>query len=70
MDDANIRLGCLQLATELTKRTGEHSVDGVVQIATLLYTFIQTPPAGETRPEIADKPRSSKRSTKMADLLD
>lgn len=67
--DAQIRLGCLQLAADLAKPTGDYSAAHVVNIATVLYNFTQTPPQGETQADKADKPVRGKKATKVDDLL-
>jgi hypothetical protein len=55
MTDPAIRLGCLELAAQLCKPTGNYDADSVVKIAMLLYTFTQA----STQPQAAstaDKP--------------
>lgn len=67
--DAQIRLGCLQLAADLAKPTGDYSATHVVAIASVLYNFTQTPPQGEPQADKADKPTRGKRAPKEADIL-
>lgn len=55
--EAEIRLGCLKLAADLAKPTGDYSATNVVNIASVLYTFCQASPPPETAVEIADKPK-------------
>ena len=55
MSDAQVRLGCLELAHSLLKASGNYSADEIVKTATVLYTFTQAsaqPQAAST----ADKP--------------
>lgn len=66
--DAEIKLGCLQLAADLAKPTGNYSATHVVDIARVLYTFFQAPPPVEQPEEIADKPKRG-RKPKVDDLL-
>lgn len=65
--DAEIRLGCLKLAADLAKPTGDYSATSVVNIASVLYTFCQALPPPEKAAEIADKPKRG-RPSKM-DIL-
>lgn len=63
MSDADIRLGCLELAAQLCKPTGNYDVDSVVKTAIQLYTFTQAS-AEPQAPLTADKP--SKKGKKEA----
>lgn len=65
--DAEIRLGCLKLAADLAKPSGDYSPERVVNIANVLYTFCQASPPPETVEDIADKPKRG-RSSKV-DIL-
>ena len=67
--DAQIRLGCLELAAQLAKPTGDYSAQHVVNIATVLYNFCQTSPEPEKEPVIADKPSKRRKSTPETDIL-
>lgn len=67
--DAEIKLGCLKLAADLAKPTGDYSATSVVNIATVLYNFCQTSPVTEKYPEIADKPTRRRKSTPETDIL-
>ena len=60
-DDAHIRLGCLELAVQLGKPSGNYDADSIVKIASVLYTFTQASPTVETRVETADKPSKGKK---------
>lgn len=67
MDELEARIRCLELAAQINKATGDHSSEGIVKIASLLYTFCQASPPVET-PEVADKPKRG-RLPKAADIL-
>ena len=67
-DDPQVRLGCLELAAQLAKPSGDYSAQTVVQIATVLYAFCQAPPPAQQPVEIADKPRRG-RPPKQEDIL-
>ena len=66
--DAEVRLGCLELAVQLAKPSGDYSVNSVVIIARELYNFCQAPPPVEEPEENADKPRRG-RKPRVDDLL-
>lgn len=55
MTDAQVRLGCLELAHSLLKPVGNYSVDDVVKTAIQLYTFTQASAEAQP-PSTADKP--------------
>jgi hypothetical protein len=55
MIDAQVRLGCLELAAQLLKASGIYSADDVVKTAIQLYTFTQASAEPKT-PLPADKP--------------
>jgi hypothetical protein len=55
MNDAQVRLGCLELGFQLLKPSGNYCADDVVKIAIQLYTFTQAS-AGPQTPLSADKP--------------
>ena len=60
MSDPSIRLGCLELAAQLQKASGNYSADDIVKVATTLYTFTQAsaePPVSLT----ADKPSKARK---------
>lgn len=67
--DAQIRLGCLELAAALAKPSGDYSAANVVNIATVLYNFCQASPQAEPPVELADKPTRRRKSTSEADIL-
>ena len=67
--DAEIKLGCLKLAADLAKPTGDYSAINVVNIASVLYNFCQASPEAEKQPEIADKPSKRRKSTPETDIL-
>lgn len=69
MDDPKIRLGCLELATQINKPSGDYSVESVVKIATLLYTFTQASMLSESPTSIADKPKQKLKGNKRLDIL-
>jgi hypothetical protein len=48
---------CLELAATVSARTGDHSPDGIVKIATYLYNSHQTSTVGDDSTDVADKPR-------------
>lgn len=48
---------CLELAVTVSARTGDHSPDGIVKIATHLYNSSPTPSVGAEPADVADKPR-------------
>lgn len=60
--DPEIRLGCLRLAVELAKPTGDYSPGRVVEIASALYTFCQASTPPEKAADFADKPKQSRKS--------
>lgn len=66
MDDLEIRVRCLEMATPLA--LPDRDVKTVVEIATLLYDFVKAPSVGETLPEPADKPRRGRKPS-QADIL-
>jgi hypothetical protein len=55
VSDAQVRLGCLELAHQLLKPIGNYDADSVVKTAMLLYTFTQAS-AGPQTPLPTDKP--------------
>lgn len=61
MTDAQLRLGCLELAAQLGKPQNIYDANGVVEIASVLYTFTQASAEPQV-PLTADKP--SKRGKK------
>jgi hypothetical protein len=66
--DAEIRLGCLELAVQIARPSGDYSPDGVVNIARLLYNFCQASTPDNQPVEIADK-SSRGRKPKPVDIL-
>lgn len=69
MEDAEIKLGCLKLAADLAKPTGDYSVGTVVITATVLYNFCITSPQPSQAAEQADKPSKRRKSTPETDIL-
>lgn len=69
MDDAEIRLGCLRLAADLAKPTGDYSAITVVNTASVLYNFCITSPQPSQAAEQADKPSRRRKSTPETDIL-
>jgi hypothetical protein len=67
--DAQIKLGCLELAAQLLKPVGNYDVKSIVETATVLYNFTQTPPQAEKPVEIADKPSKRRKPTLETDIL-
>lgn len=60
MDDVEARVRCLELASQLTKASGEYSPQAVVNLATVLYSFTQ-PPCVDESPRIeTDKPKAGR----------
>ena len=53
--DAEIRLGCLELAVQMARPSGDYSPDAVVNIASVLYNFCQASPPDSPPVETADK---------------
>ena len=68
-DDPRIKLGCLELAAQILKPTGNYDADSIVKTATVLYTFTQASPQVEKPVDHADKPRKQKKSTPETDIL-
>lgn len=60
MTDAQVRLGCLELAAQLNKPAGIYSVEDVVKTAMVLYTFTQASAEPQT-PLTADKPSKARK---------
>lgn len=58
--DAQIKLGCLELAAQLAKPQNIYDAQGVVNIATVLYNFCQPSPLDPHPVETADKPKRRK----------
>ena len=69
MTDPQVRLGCLELAAQLSKAQNNYSADSVVQIAEVLYNFTQAPQQEETPAVPADKPRQKNKTAKVPDIL-
>lgn len=69
MTDPQVRLGCLELAAQLSKAQNNYSARGVVETAKELYNFTQAPQQEETPAVPADKPRQKTKATKAADIL-
>jgi hypothetical protein len=69
MTDPQVRLGCLELAAQLSKAQNNYSADAVVETAKVLYNFTQAPQQEETPAVPADKPKQKKAATKVADIL-
>lgn len=57
MEKLNAWVKCLELAANIAARTGDHSTDGIVKIATQLYNSFEMPTKGENPEVVADKPR-------------
>jgi hypothetical protein len=58
---------CLELAATVSARTGDHSPDGIVKIATHLYNSFETPSAGAEPADVADKPRRGRPPKNLGD---
>ena len=69
MDDLEARIRILELASELTRPSGDYSPESVVKAATVLYTFTKASPEAATPSEIVDKPKRGKPAPKEADIL-
>lgn len=69
MEDAELKLGCLRLAADLAKPTGDYSASSVVNIATVLYNFCIASPLAEKQEGMADKPSRRRKSTPETDIL-
>lgn len=58
MDELEAKVRCLELAAHLNQRSGDHSVEGVVNNASILYRFTIASPQEETPAvELVDKPK-------------
>lgn len=57
MNELEARVRCLELSAQLNKALGDHSAEGIVKIATILYAFTQSPQEEEIHPVIMDKPK-------------
>ena len=68
MNEIEARVRCLELGASINKALGNHSAEGVVEIATVLYNFAQASPQAERSAENADKPKRG-RQPKAADIL-
>lgn len=66
--DAEIKLGCLKLAADINRPSGNYDATSIVETATVLYNFCQASPQAEKPAEIADKPRPG-RKPKTVDIL-
>ncbi len=66
--DAQLRLGCLELAVQIARPSGDYSPDGVVNIAHLLYNFCQASTPDNQPVETADKSLRGRRP-KSVDIL-
>lgn len=60
MDDIEARVRCLELAADIQKCIGNYTPEGIVEFATTLYTFAQTPPQPVKAAKPADKPKPAK----------
>lgn len=70
MEDRETRVRCLELAAQLSRASGDHSAQGVVDIATILYKFANASSVEEApTDENADKPRRG-RPPKQASMFD
>ena len=75
MTDAEIRLGCLDLAVQINKPQGNYLPDAIVSTAKALYTFTQASAEPEAKPLetplIVDKAKVGKpvKSKDQADIL-
>lgn len=69
MEEAHLKLGCLELAAQLLKPSGIYDAESVVKTASVLYNFTQTPLPEETQVIPADKPTQKKSKAKAIDIL-
>lgn len=73
MDDLEARVRCLELAVTCNKAVADHSAEGVVNMATLLYAFAKASPSASAstalvETESVDKPKRG-RPPRQADLF-
>jgi len=69
MNEIEAKVRCLELASQCNKATGDHSAEGVVKVATVLYAFISPPPFEPVQEEVTDKPKRGKPASKGLDIL-
>ena len=69
MTDPQVRLGCLELAAQLSKAQNNYSADAVVETAKVLYNFTQAPQQEEIPAVPADKPKRQTLKAKARDIL-
>lgn len=62
MDDLEARVRCLELAATMLRPSGIPTGQSVVEIATVMYSFVNAPPAApETEPQAnTDKQRTKR----------
>jgi len=68
MDEVEARVRCLELAATVSQRVGDHSVQGIVDFATVLYSFAKASPPAEMQAKPSDKPKRGK-PVRQADIL-
>lgn len=60
MDEIEAKVRCLELAATVTARLNDNAADSIVQIAKVMYTFVQTPSTAQVTDEpsgATDKPK-------------
>lgn len=60
MNETEARIRCLELAADIQKCIGNYTAEGIVEFATTLYTFTQTPAQPVKAAKPADKPKPAK----------
>lgn len=68
MNELEAKVRCLELAASVSARTGDHSDEGIVNLATSLYNFTKAPLPNENPVETVDKPQRG-RKPKSVDIL-
>lgn len=57
MNELEAKIRCLELSAQLNKALGNHSAEGIVKIATILYAFTQPPQEEVILSVSVDKPK-------------
>lgn len=68
-EEHNVKLGCLDIALQISKLNNNYCEKNVVNIATVLYDFIIASPHANKLAERKDKPNLKKSSGNMTDIL-
>lgn len=69
MDTLEARVRCMEAATTIAARNGEHHAEAVVKIATVLYDYVNAQPITPERAEPATPDKQKSRRPTKVDLL-